>query len=99
MGHFQSKRGIKVRHFTATHILTGSFACLKCCTRRAYFEIPNTVSLVVDFFRWWVLISKTLGPSLNTQSCIKGLLGVRDFYFWVVWAAWPVQKKKVGGRL
>ena len=30
MGHFQSIRGIKVRHFTATHILTGSFACLKC---------------------------------------------------------------------
>ena len=23
-------------------------------------------------------------PSLNTQSCIKGLLGVRDFCFWAV---------------
>jgi hypothetical protein len=34
-------------------------------------------------------------PSLNTQSCIKGLLVVRDFCFWVVWAAGPVLKKKV----
>ena len=23
-------------------------------------------------------------PSLNTQSCIRGLLGVRDFCFWAV---------------
>ena len=38
-------------------------------------------------------------PSLNTQSCIKGLLVVRDFCFWAVWAAGPVHKKKVGGRL
>ena len=38
-------------------------------------------------------------PSLNTQSCIKGLLGVRDFCFWAIWAAGPVLKKKVGGRL
>ena len=30
-------------------------------------------------------------PSLNTQSCIKGLLGVRDFCFWVVWAARSVK--------
>ena len=36
----------------------------------------------------------TLGPSLNTQSCIKGLLGVRGIYFWSVWAAGPVLKKK-----
>ena len=33
-------------------------------------------------------------PSLNTQSCIKGLLVVRDFCFWAVWAAGPVLKKK-----
>ena len=26
---------------------------------------------------------------LNTQSCIKGLFGVRDFCFWVIWVAWP----------
>ena len=37
----------------------------------------------------------TLGPSLNTQSCIKGLLGVRGICFWAVWAAGPVLKKKV----
>jgi hypothetical protein len=36
-------------------------------------------------------------PSLNTQSCIKGLLGVRDFCFWAIWAAGPVLKKKVRG--
>ena len=35
-------------------------------------------------------------PSLNTQSCIKGLLVVRDFCFWAVWAAWPVHKKSLG---
>ena len=33
-------------------------------------------------------------PSLNTQSCIKGLLMVLDFCFWAVWAAGPVLKKK-----
>jgi hypothetical protein len=33
----------------------------------------------------------TVGP----QSCIKGLLGVRDFCIWAVWAARPVQKKRV----
>ena len=32
-------------------------------------------------------------PSLNTQFCIKGLLVVRDFCFWAVWAAGPVLKK------
>ena len=63
MGHFQSKRGIKVRHFTATHILTGSFACSKCCTRRAYFEIPNSVGWVVEFLQWWVLKSKILAKN------------------------------------
>ena len=34
-------------------------------------------------------------PSLNTQSCIKGLLVVRDFCFWAIWAAGPVLKKKL----
>ena len=37
-----------------------------------------------------------VGPSLNTQSCIKGLLLVRDFRFWAAWAAGPVHKKKLG---
>ena len=32
-------------------------------------------------------------PNLNTQSYIKGLLVVRDFCFWVVWAAGPAHKK------
>ena len=35
------------------------------------------------------------GPSLNTQSCIRGLLVVRDFCFWAVQAARPIQKKRV----
>jgi hypothetical protein len=34
-------------------------------------------------------------PSLNTQSCIKGLLVVQDFCFWAVWAAKPALKNKV----
>ena len=34
-------------------------------------------------------------PSLNTQSCIKGLWVVRDFCFWAYWAARPVLKKKI----
>ena len=33
-------------------------------------------------------------PSLNTQSCIKGLLVAKNFCFWVVWAARTVLKKK-----
>ena len=37
-------------------------------------------------------------PSLNTQSCIKGLLVVWDFCFWVVWAAGPLHKKKLGAN-
>ena len=37
-----------------------------------------------------VLVSE---PSLNTQSCIKGLLVVRDFCFLPVWTARPVLKK------
>ena len=35
-------------------------------------------------------------PSLNAQSCIKGLLVVWDFCFLAVWAAGPVHKKKLG---
>ena len=31
-------------------------------------------------------------PSLNTQSYIIGLLVVRDFRFWFVWAARPILK-------
>ena len=34
-------------------------------------------------------------PSLNTQSRIKGLLVVRDFCFWALWAARPLLKKRV----
>ena len=37
-----------------------------------------------------------LEPSLNTQSCIKELLVVRDFCFLAIWAAGPVHKKKFG---
>jgi hypothetical protein len=37
--------------------------------------------------------NQTNSPSLNTQSCIKGLLVVQYFCFWVVWAAGSVQKK------
>ena len=33
-------------------------------------------------------------PSVNTQSCIKGILVVRDFCLWVVWAAGPILKKR-----
>ena len=34
-------------------------------------------------------------PSLNTQSCIKGLLVEPDFCFWAVWAAGLLHKKKL----
>ena len=36
------------------------------------------------------------GPRLKTQSCIKCLLGVREFYFLAIWAAGPVLKKGWG---
>ena len=39
-----------------------------------------------------------VNPSLNTQSCIKGLLVAWDLCFLAVWAAGPVHKR-VGGRL
>ena len=48
---------------------------------------------------WNCIWSFNVSPSLNTQSCIKGLLGVQYFCFWAVWAAWLVLKKKVGGQL
>ena len=38
-------------------------------------------------------------PSLNTQSCIRGLLVVRDFCFWAVLASGPILKKKCLGGL
>ena len=41
----------------------------------------------------------SIKPSLNTQSCNRGLLVVRDFCFWAVLAAGPMQKKKGLGRL
>jgi hypothetical protein len=37
---------------------------------------------------------KYLNSTPNTQSCIKGLLVVRDFCFWAIWAARPVTKTK-----
>ena len=36
---------------------------------------------------------KNTDPSLNTQFCTKGFLVVQEFWFWPVWAAWPVLKK------
>ena len=35
-------------------------------------------------------------PSLNTQSCNKGLLGVQNFCLWAVWAGKAVLKKNLG---
>jgi hypothetical protein len=32
---------------------------------------------------------------INTHSCIKELLVVKDFCFWAIWAAGPVVKKWV----
>ena len=48
---------------------------------------------------------ENLPPPTKTKQtfgfipCIKGLLGVRDFCFWAVWAARQVLKRKAGGRL
>ena len=47
----------------------------------------------------FVLINSNPDPSLNTQSCIKGLFVVWDFCFWAVWAARPVLKKKGCGPI
>ena len=56
-------------------------------------ETPGWVISTIYCKKKYVEI-KTI-PSLNTQSCIKGLLVVRDFCFWAVWAARPVQKNKL----
>ena len=34
-------------------------------------------------------------PSLNTQSCFKGFLVIRNFCLWAFWAARPVLKKEI----
>ena len=39
---------------------------------------------IFDLCLHWVSVILTVAPSLNTQSCIRGLLGVRDFCFWAV---------------
>ena len=57
-------------------------------------QSPSDKSPEVGFLRN-IIWDLCLGPSLNTQSCIKGLLGVRDFCFCAVWAARPVLKKRV----
>ena len=40
----------------------------------------------------WLLYYSS-SPSLNTKSCINGVLVVQDFCFWAVRAAGPVHKK------
>ena len=47
-------------------------------------------------FSDWLINELYYTSSLNTQSCTKGLLVVRDFCFWAVWAARPVLKKRSG---
>ena len=42
-----------------------------------------------------ILIYICLIPSLNTQSCINGLMVVQDFYFWTVCVA-GLELKKMG---
>ena len=58
---------------------------------RAYYKLMYSTG---DFF----CVSTILlhNPSLNTQSCIRGLSVVWDFCFLAVWAAGPVLKKKLG---
>ena len=43
---------------------------------------------------FWTL-SRPPVYTLHSQSCIEGLLMIRDFCFWVDWAAGPVHKKKL----
>ena len=54
----------------------------------------DTIRSKISLSCLYILIIHTI--SLNTQSCIKGLLVVWDFFFWAVWAAQPVHKKKLG---
>ena len=37
-----------------------------------------------EMIKWPENLNKSLWPSLNTQSCIRGLLVIRDFCFWAV---------------
>ena len=64
------------------------WACIKCGVHP-----PKAESF---FFQQSCTNYKYNVPSLNTQSCIKGLLVKRDFCFWAVWAAGPVLQKKLG---
>ena len=60
-------------------------------------EVPalDSTELLINGETEW---QQGTGPSLNTQSCIKGLLVVWDYFFWAVWAAGPVMKKKLGAN-
>ena len=49
------------------------FFCFPSKVEDSSKNVPNCANLVFHFC-----------PSLNTQSCIRGLLVVRDFYFWAV---------------
>ena len=76
-------------------------------TRISVWSQPNFLTEYNDLYKFWrhgqVIIDNKISnyfaylflimPSLNTQSCIKGLLVVLDFCFWAIWAARPVHKK------
>jgi hypothetical protein len=67
-----------------------------CASFRAFQWKINTITASCT-----VCGQLTCSPSLNIQSCIKGLLVVRDFFFGpfgpgLVWAAGPVLKKSSG---
>ena len=66
--------------------------------RKNNFEIGDVDICNTSFFSEQTLFQKMrLDPSLNTQSSIKGLLVVRNFCFWAIWAVGPVHEKKVQG--
>jgi hypothetical protein len=66
-------------------------------------EISTLKRVGKGFLRWFCTYvwKKDLNnfeayPSLNNQSCIKGLLVVWDFCFWAVLVAGPVLNKRLG---
>ena len=71
--------------FSSHFFYYGKSLILRSCNALLQCAL-STLKLLSEWFY-------NYNPSLNTQSCNKGLFVARDFCFWKVWAAGPVHEK------
>ena len=83
-----------------SHLLTWKMARKFLLRSMPMTKIENFTSLTC-LNSWHLVKIMKKYPSLNTQSCIKGLLMVQDFSFWVVTSLGSRAsiEKKILGRL